>query len=162
MVDDHQMFREGLARVIEKEPDLKIVGQCASGTEALALLSKSDATVVLLDVNLGPERALDFVTAARRRGFEGKILIVTAGTGAGRWALVVTLVLTSTIGLYYYTRLIVAMFVLKETERRAAVSAVVAGASGAVLAALTVLVVVLGVYPTWLVDVVERVVVSLS
>ena len=79
LVDDHQMFREGLARVIEKEPDLKIVGQCASATEALGLLTKSGAAVILLDVDLGPERALDFITVARRRGFEGKVLIVTAG-----------------------------------------------------------------------------------
>ena len=53
LVDDHQMFREGLARMIEKEPDLKIVGQCASATEALELLDKSGAKVVLLDVDLG-------------------------------------------------------------------------------------------------------------
>ena len=79
LVDDHQMFREGLARVIEKEPDLKIVGQCASATEALAMLSKSGAAMVVLDVDLGPERAMDFITTARRRGFEGKVLIVTAG-----------------------------------------------------------------------------------
>jgi NADH-quinone oxidoreductase subunit N len=94
-------------------------------------------------------------------GFIGKFFVVTAGAGAGRWVLVITLVLTSTIGLYYYTRLIVAMFVLKEKERRAALSAAVAGISGAVLAALTVLVLVLGVYPAWLVTVVERVVGSL-
>jgi len=79
LVDDHQMFREGLARVIEKEPDLKIVGQCASATEALAMLSKSGATMIVLYVDLGPERAMDFITTARRRGFEGKVLIVTAG-----------------------------------------------------------------------------------
>lgn len=79
LVDDHQMFREGLARMIEKEPDLKIVGQCASATEALELLDKSGAKVVLLDVDLGRERALDFLANARRRGFDGKVLIVTAG-----------------------------------------------------------------------------------
>jgi len=79
LVDDHQMFREGLARIIEKEPDLKIVGQCASAAEAVSLLPKTGPAVVLLDVDLGPERALDFVLAARRRGCEAKILIVTAG-----------------------------------------------------------------------------------
>jgi len=79
LVDDHQMFREGLARTLERESDFKIVGQCASATEALAILNKSGATMVLLDVDLGSERALDFVLAARRRSFEGRILIVTAG-----------------------------------------------------------------------------------
>jgi two-component system, NarL family, nitrate/nitrite response regulator NarL len=35
--------------------------------------------VVLLDIDLGPERALDFVVSAKRAGFAGRILILTAG-----------------------------------------------------------------------------------
>lgn len=49
---------------------MKIVGQAASSTEALALVIRSGATMVLLDVDLGSERALDFITNARRRVFE--------------------------------------------------------------------------------------------
>jgi len=73
------MFREGLARVLEKEPDLKVVGQCASTSQALTLLPSSGASMVLLDVDLGPERALDFVIHAKRKGFAGHILVLTAG-----------------------------------------------------------------------------------
>ena len=43
--------------------------------------------IVLLDVDLGEERALGFVEAARKQAFEGKILVVTAGVSrleAGR------------------------------------------------------------------------------
>jgi len=79
LVDDHVMFREGLTRMFEREQDLKIVSQCASATEALALLRGAEVDVVLLDVDLGPERALDFVTAAKQAGFPGRTLIVTAG-----------------------------------------------------------------------------------
>jgi two-component system nitrate/nitrite response regulator NarL len=79
LLDDHAMFREGLARVLEKEPDLKVVGQCASTAQALTLLPVSGASVVLLDVDLGPERALDFVIHAKRKGFAGQILVLTAG-----------------------------------------------------------------------------------
>src|SRR5436853_6397445 len=70
LVDDHAMFREGLARSLEREPDLKIVGQCASSAEALALL-RTHPTMVLLDVDLGLGRALEFVEAANKAGFEG-------------------------------------------------------------------------------------------
>src|SRR5258708_19714880 len=73
------MFRQGLARVLDKEPFLKVVGQCASSAEALAVLKKSAATMVLLDVDLGAERALDFVTEAKKSGYPGQILVVTAG-----------------------------------------------------------------------------------
>jgi two-component system nitrate/nitrite response regulator NarL len=79
LLDDHAMFREGLARVLEKEPDLKVVGQCASTAQALTLLPSSGASMVLLDVDLGPERALDFVIHAKRKGFAGHILVLTAG-----------------------------------------------------------------------------------
>jgi two-component system nitrate/nitrite response regulator NarL len=79
LVDDHAMFRQGLARVLEKEPGFRIAGQYASAAEALAALRGCEAEIVLLDVDLGSERALDFIVEARKRGFEGRILVVTAG-----------------------------------------------------------------------------------
>ncbi|HZS52700.1 MAG TPA: response regulator transcription factor [Bryobacterales bacterium] len=79
LVDDHAMFCDGLARILEKEPDMKVVGKCASAAQALSLLPKSGATMVLLDFDLGAERAVDFVAEARQGGFKGQILVVTAG-----------------------------------------------------------------------------------
>jgi len=78
LVDDHAMFREGLARTLEKEPGLTVVGQCESSAEALAMLNRN-VNMVLLDVDLGNERALSFVEGARDAAFEGQILVVTAG-----------------------------------------------------------------------------------
>src|SRR5579862_2980109 len=79
LVDDHVMFREGLARMLDKERDFVVAAQVSSATEGLSVLASSGAGVVLLDVDLGAERALDFVRGARATGFEGKVLIVTAG-----------------------------------------------------------------------------------
>jgi two-component system, NarL family, nitrate/nitrite response regulator NarL len=79
LVDDHAMFRQGLARILEKESDFKVVGQFTTSAEALDALRESLATMVLLDVDLGRERALDFIHEARKRKFEGQILVVTAG-----------------------------------------------------------------------------------
>ena len=85
LLDDHAMFREGLARTLERESDLEVVGQCGTPAEALAMLDKN-VDMVLLDVDLGDGRALEFVEAARQMVFEGKpfdakILVVTAGIG---------------------------------------------------------------------------------
>jgi two-component system nitrate/nitrite response regulator NarL len=80
LVDDHAMFRQGLARVLEKEPGFKVVGQFGASSDALEALTESDATVVLLDVDLGNDRALDFVLECRKSGYKGKVLVVTAGT----------------------------------------------------------------------------------
>jgi two-component system nitrate/nitrite response regulator NarL len=79
LVDDHAMFRDSLARMLEKEPDFTVAAQVGSATEGLAALGESHASLVLLDVDLGGERALDFVRGARTAGFEGQILVVTAG-----------------------------------------------------------------------------------
>lgn len=78
IVDDHEMFREGLARTLEKEIDFAVAGLCASVPEALALLDDTIA-VVLLDVDLGRGRALEFVEAARKTSFTGRVLVLTAG-----------------------------------------------------------------------------------
>jgi len=78
LLDDHDMFREGLARTLEREPDFKVVAQCATSAEALAMLNRN-VSMVLLDVDLGNERALGFVEEARKAYFEGQILVVTAG-----------------------------------------------------------------------------------
>jgi two-component system nitrate/nitrite response regulator NarL len=80
LVDDHAMFRQSLARILEKESGFQVVGQFSSGAEALAALEESDPTVILLDIDLGSERALDFVVESRKKGFKGQLLIVTAGT----------------------------------------------------------------------------------
>lgn len=79
LLDDHAMFRQSMARVLEREDDFKVVGQCGTTAEALAMLQSKRVSVVLLDVDLGSERAVDFVAAARKKGFAGQILVVTAG-----------------------------------------------------------------------------------
>jgi NADH-quinone oxidoreductase subunit N len=104
-------------------------------------------------------------------GFIGKFVIVSAGAGAALWGLVIVLVLTSTIGLYYYTRLIVVMYVRRPDEPfvrlgpGAGPAARVAAAGGAagvvVLAALAVFLLVFGVFPSPLLRLVEHAVSTL-
>jgi two-component system nitrate/nitrite response regulator NarL len=79
LVDDHAMFREGLGRMLEKEPDFLVVGQAKSALEALELVLPNKVDMVLLDVDLGTARAVDFLSRARSVGFRGRVLIVTAG-----------------------------------------------------------------------------------
>lgn len=79
LVDDHVMFRQSLADALLEMPGVKIVGQCSTSSEALSTLDESSATMVLLDIALGAERAVDFVVNAKKAGFKGSILVVTAG-----------------------------------------------------------------------------------
>jgi DNA-binding NarL/FixJ family response regulator len=77
LVDDHALFRESVARVLNSESDLRI-DHCATIREALALLASRHFDLVLLDHDLGSERASQFLPAARQIGYENKVLVVTA------------------------------------------------------------------------------------
>jgi two-component system nitrate/nitrite response regulator NarL len=77
LIDDHTLFRESVSQVLAHDPELK-VDHCPSIREALGLLAQQRFDLVLLDHDLGSERASQFLPAARQNGFEGKVLVVTA------------------------------------------------------------------------------------
>jgi NADH-quinone oxidoreductase subunit N len=80
-------------------------------------------------------------------GFLGKFYVFTAGVSAATWALITILIVSSTIGLVYYLRVIVAMFTefeRGETKSDRETPGIIAGLS---LGALTLALFVLGVYP---------------
>jgi DNA-binding NarL/FixJ family response regulator len=77
LIDDHALFRQSVAQSLAADADLRIE-QCASIREAVKLLSQQPIDVVLLDHDLGAERASQFQPAARQVGYAGRVLIVTA------------------------------------------------------------------------------------
>lgn len=79
LLDDHALFREGLSRLLEGEPDLEMAACCASVGEATEVLRRKPIDLVLLDYDLGKERGFEFMTQARQGGFQGRFLMVTAG-----------------------------------------------------------------------------------
>jgi DNA-binding NarL/FixJ family response regulator len=79
LIDDHMLFRDSLSRLLEAEPDFRIVATCATVNDAVGVLDREAVDVVLLDYDLGDEQGTAFLDAAKRRGFPGKILMVTAG-----------------------------------------------------------------------------------
>ena len=79
LVDDHALFREGVARLLNPEPGFEVVECCSTVEEGLRALRSSSVDIVLLDFDLGRERGGDFLVRAREQGFEGRVLIVTAG-----------------------------------------------------------------------------------
>jgi NADH-quinone oxidoreductase subunit N len=79
-------------------------------------------------------------------GFIGKFYIVVAGASSAMWALVIILVVSSVIGLFYYLRIVAAMYASPERDAIETGSRISA-ASGAVLYMLAVLLVWFGIYP---------------
>src|ERR1019366_9690598 len=79
LLDDHSLFRGGLSRLLEGEPDLEMAACCSSVGEATDVLCHKRIDLVLLDYDLGKERGFEFITQARQWGFKGRFLMVTAG-----------------------------------------------------------------------------------
>jgi DNA-binding NarL/FixJ family response regulator len=80
-VDDHALFREGAARLLNAVPELEVVGSCGSVEEALRVLESTQIDVVLLDVDLRKERGFQFFKPAEEIGFKGRVLIVASLVG---------------------------------------------------------------------------------
>jgi DNA-binding NarL/FixJ family response regulator len=65
------------------QPGLEVAGECGTAAEALEILRGSPADIVLLDMDLQPERGDDLISAAVRAGYKGRFLIV-AGAAEGK------------------------------------------------------------------------------
>jgi NADH-quinone oxidoreductase subunit N len=87
-------------------------------------------------------------------GFFAKFYIVAAAASAALWSLLIVLVISSTIGLFYYLRVVIAMYSAPLGVGAAAGRMAFAG--GAVLAILAVFLVWLGVYPAPLLEWIHR------
>jgi DNA-binding NarL/FixJ family response regulator len=66
VADDHMIVRSGIRHVLESEAGFEVVGEAASGSEAVALASELHPDVVVLDISMPEESGLE--VAARLRG----------------------------------------------------------------------------------------------
>ncbi|HUY14622.1 MAG TPA: NADH-quinone oxidoreductase subunit N [Terriglobia bacterium] len=95
-------------------------------------------------------------------GFFGKFYIVAAGASSAIWGLIIVLVLTSVVGLYYYLRVVVAIFSAPEAAAEELPLLPVPASSGIILGVLGLLLVWLGVYPGYLLGIVTTAVRSIT
>jgi two-component system, NarL family, nitrate/nitrite response regulator NarL len=79
LVDDHALFRESVARFLMNDPGFQVVDHCGSIEKALEILQTREVDVVLLDFDLGGGDGSQLIRLAQHRGFNGKVLVVTAG-----------------------------------------------------------------------------------
>src|ERR1035441_9894717 len=78
----HSVCDGGSGRLLALEPDLEVVAGCGTVAEALVIVARAPVDIVLLDYDLGEDHGSHFLSSARRTGFAGKVLMVTAGMTA--------------------------------------------------------------------------------
>jgi NADH-quinone oxidoreductase subunit N len=90
-------------------------------------------------------------------GFVGKFYVVTAGVGSALWLLVITLVVNSAIGLFYYLRVVVAMSTPLPEGAQPPTPVSLSLANGLILTALVLLLIGLGIFPSPLIRMIQAV-----
>jgi NADH-quinone oxidoreductase subunit N len=93
-------------------------------------------------------------------GFIAKFYIVTAGASSSIWALIIILVITSAIGLFYYLRVIVALY--GDGSKAPAAGYSLASVENIVLGLLTVVLLLFGVFPAPLLNLIRTVITGLT
>src|SRR5438105_8021466 len=78
LLDDHTILRQGVARLLSAEPDFEVNLHCGSVGEALLIVGAGVVDLVILDLDLSGERGIDFLSQARKNGFTGPVMVLTA------------------------------------------------------------------------------------
>jgi DNA-binding NarL/FixJ family response regulator len=78
LVDDHAIVRTGLKAVLADESDIEVVGEAAGGHEALALLERVPADVVVMDLSMNDGDGMMATRAITGRGEQAsRVLVLT-------------------------------------------------------------------------------------
>jgi DNA-binding NarL/FixJ family response regulator len=80
-VDDHPLLREGLAAIINSQPDMEMVAQAANAEEALAQYRKYQPDVTLMDLRLPDKSGIEALEAVREEFPTARVIMLTTFEG---------------------------------------------------------------------------------
>ena len=80
-VDDHPLIREGIAALISKQTDMRLLGEASSGREAVEQFRLLNPDVVLMDVQMPEMDGIDAMIAIREECPAAKIIVLTTYAG---------------------------------------------------------------------------------
>lgn len=80
-VDDHPLFREGIAAIIKSQPDMTLVAEAANGRDAIERFNEHQPDVTLMDLRLPDMSGLDAMAAIRADFHDAAVMILTTFEG---------------------------------------------------------------------------------
>lgn len=80
-VDDHALIREGIARLLERERDMKLVAEAGNGRDAVAQFRAHQPDVTLMDLQIPEMSGLNAIIAIRREFATARIVVLTTYPG---------------------------------------------------------------------------------
>src|SRR5580692_8491139 len=81
LVDDHALFREGIAALIAGQSDMTIIGEACNGREAVERFRSAPADVTLMDLQMPGLSGIDAIVAIRAEFPAAKIIALTTYSG---------------------------------------------------------------------------------
>ncbi len=80
-VDDHRIVRDGLALIINQQPDMEVVAFGATGEQSVDLFRRHHPDVTLMDLHLGLMSGVDAIRAIRKENPAARIVVLTMSQG---------------------------------------------------------------------------------
>jgi DNA-binding NarL/FixJ family response regulator len=80
-VDDHQLLREGIAAVIDGQPDMKLVGQASNGLEAIESFRRQRPDITLMDLRMPDMSGIEAIGIIRAECPTARIIVLTTYAG---------------------------------------------------------------------------------
>jgi len=77
IVDDHPVFRKGLAQLIDEEADLHVIGEAESVTQAIQLIQKGVPDLVIVDITLKDKSGIDLIEYLKEHFPHLPILVIS-------------------------------------------------------------------------------------
>lgn len=80
-VDDHPLLREGIAALVNNQPDMVLAGEAATGADAIQQFKQHVPDVTLLDLRLPDMSGIDVLIAIRSEFPEARLVMLTTFEG---------------------------------------------------------------------------------
>jgi DNA-binding NarL/FixJ family response regulator len=77
LVDDHALVREGVSRLLEVQPDMRVVGSFGEGSPAVAFAAEEEPDVAIVDIAMPEASGIDVVRQLREASADTHVLVLS-------------------------------------------------------------------------------------
>jgi two-component system nitrate/nitrite response regulator NarL len=77
VIDDHPLFRKGVAQLLAMAPEFELIGEAASGREGIEMALSKQPDLILLDLNMSGMGGLQTLTALRESDLDALVIVLT-------------------------------------------------------------------------------------